>query len=245
MIKQAVILAGGMGKRLLPLTRNLPKPMVLVNNIPFLSYLIFSLKKKGIKKILILVGYKYKKIVDYYSKNIDIPIKFSYSNVSSDTGKRVLNAYEMLDNEFLLLYGDNFWEPNIQKMYKKFKAKKADISTTVFNNKFGTAEYGKQNNVLVNKYSFVEKYDKSRKDKMLNGVDIGFFILKKKFLKHFNKKNKNYSFEKDILVKSIELKKLIAYRTNQQYFSITNTKMLKNFENYIKKRKKLNYEKFL
>ena len=104
MIKQAVILAGGMGKRLLPLTRNLPKPMVLVNNIPFLSYLIFSLKKKGIKKILILVGYKYKKIVDYYSKNIDIPIKFSYSNVSSDTGKRVLNAYEMLDNEFLLYF---------------------------------------------------------------------------------------------------------------------------------------------
>jgi len=237
MIKQAVILAGGMGKRLLPLTKNLPKPMVLVNNFPFLSYLIFSLKKRGIKKILILVGYKYKKIIDYYSNTADIPISFCYSSVKSDTGKRVVDAYEFLDDEFLLLYGDNFWEPNIKKMYKKFKMKNAFISTTVFNNKFGTAEYGKQNNVFVKKNSFVKKYDKSRKDKSLNGVDIGFFLIKKNFLKNFKKKKKNYSFEKDILVKSIELNKLIAYKTNQQYYSITNSKMLKRFEKHIIKNK--------
>lgn len=244
MIKQAVILAGGKGKRLLPLTKNLPKPMVPINGVPFLSYLIYSLKKKGIKKILILVGYKHKKIVDYYSKNIDIPIKFCYSSVKSDTGKRVIDAYAFLDNEFLLLYGDNFWKPNIRKMFKKFKINKAAISTTVFNNKFGTGEYGKQNNIFVKQNSFVEKYDKSRTNEKLNGVDIGFFIVRKKFLKIFNKKNRNYSFEKDILIKSIELKKLIAYKTNQQYFSITNVKMLKKFENYIKN-KKLKYEKFL
>jgi len=236
MIKQAVILAGGMGKRLLPLTKDLPKPMVLVNNIPFLSYLIFYLKKKGIKKILILVGYKYKKIVDYYNKNIDIPIEFCYSSTKSDTGKRVIDAYKFLDNEFLLLYGDNFWKPNIQKMYKKFKMNNAAISTTVFKNKFGTGEYGTQNNIYVKKNSFVERYDKSRKYKKLNGVDIGFFMVKKNFLKQFNKKNQNYSFEKDILVQSIKLNKLIAYKTNQQYFSITNIKMLKKFENYIKNR---------
>ena len=65
MIKQAVILAGGKGTRLLPLTKNLRKPMVPINNIPFLSYLIYYLRQKGIKKILILVGYKYKKIINY------------------------------------------------------------------------------------------------------------------------------------------------------------------------------------
>jgi NDP-sugar pyrophosphorylase family protein len=66
MIRQAVILAGGKGKRLLPLTKNIPKPMAIVNNVPFLSYLIYALKKKGIKKILILVGYKSKKIINFY-----------------------------------------------------------------------------------------------------------------------------------------------------------------------------------
>lgn len=239
MIEQAVILAGGKGKRLLPLTESLPKPMAPINNIPFLSYLIYYLRQKGIKKILILVGYKYKKIVNYYGKVNNFSIKFCYSSVKSDAGKRVIDSYKYLDNEFLLLYGDNFWIPNISKMYKKFKNNKALISTTVFNNKLGTAEYGKENNVYVKKNSFVGKYDKLRINKKLNGVDIGFFIIKKKFLKFFKQK-KNYSLENDILAQAIKLKKLIAYKTDRQYFSITNIKMLKKFETFSKK-KKLNY----
>lgn len=242
MIRQAVILAGGKGKRLLPLTKNLPKPMAPINNIPFLSYLISSLKKAGIKKILILVGFKPNKIINFYSDNKDIPINFSFSSTNSDTGKRILDAYKLLDNEFLLLYGDNYWVPNIEKMYKKFKMKDALISTTVFNNKLGTAEYGKQNNVYVKKNSFVEKYDKSRSEKKLNGVDIGFFIIKKKFLNNFKVKNINYSLENDFLLQAIQLKKLIAYQTNRQYFSITNSKMLKKFEK-ISKIRKLDYIK--
>ena len=73
--------------------------------------------------------------------------------------------------------------PNLVKMYKKFKIKKASISTTVFNNKFGTSEYGRENNVYVKKL-FVSKYDKLRVDKRLNGVDIGF-LIKKEYLKIF------------------------------------------------------------
>ena len=237
MINQAVILAGGMGKRLFPLTKNLPKPMAPINNIPFLSYLIFTLKKQGIKKILILVGYKSKNIINFYKIKKDIPIQFSHSNTKSDTGRRVLDAHKLLDKEFLLLYGDNFWSPNLKKMYKKFKSKKAFVSTTVFNNTFGTAEYGKENNVYVNKKSFVQKYDKKRLDKKLNGIDIGFFIVDKKFLKFFKEKRKNYSFENDFLIKAIELSKLIAYRTDRQYYSITNLKMLKKFEEISKKKK--------
>jgi len=242
MISQAVILAGGKGRRLLPLTKNLPKPMASINNVPFLSYLISSLKKKGIKKILILVGYKSRKIINFYSSNKDIPINFCFSSTKSDTGQRVLDAYKFLDDEFLLLYGDNFWVPNINKMHKKFKMNRAIISTTVFNNKLGTAEYGKQNNVYVKKNSFVEKYDKSRNDKKLNGVNIGFFIVQRQFLNLFKEKNKNYSFENDFLTKAIELKKLIAYKTDRQYFSITNLKMLKKFEK-ISKIRKLHYIK--
>lgn len=237
MLKQAVILAGGKGTRLLPLTKNLPKPMVPINNIPFLSYLLHYLKQKGIKKILILVGYKYKSIVNYYSENSNISIKFCYSSVNSDTGKRVIDAYKFLDDEFMLLYGDNFWIPNINKMYKKFKMSKALVSTTVFNNKFGTAEYGKENNVYVKKNSFVEEYDKLRINKKLNGVDIGFFIVQKNLLKFFKKNKKNYSFENDILSKVIKLKKLIAFRTDRQYFSITNLKMLKKFQLFCQKKK--------
>ena len=127
-------------------------------------------------------------------------------------------------------------DSNIDSMYKKFK-KKALISTTVFNNNYGTAEYGKQNNVYVKSDSFVKNYDKTRKEKKLNGVDIGFFIVKKQFLESFRKKNINYSFENNFLIKAIELKKLIAYKTDRQYFSITNLKMLNKFKKISIKRK--------
>ena len=237
MIKQAVILAGGKGKRLLPLTKNLPKPMAPINNIPFLSYLIYSLKQQGIEKILILVGYKKKKIINFYKDIKNIKINFCFSSIKSDTGKRVLDAYEYLDEEFLLLYGDNFWKPNLKKMYKNFKNKKIKMSTTVFTNKHGTAEYGKQNNVLVKKNFLVEMYDKTRKDKKLNGIDIGFFLVNKLFLEQFINKNKNYSFENDILVKAIEKKQLIAFKTDRQYYSLTNVKMLKKFEKIVNLKK--------
>ena len=58
---QAVILAGGKGTRLLNLTKETPKAMISVNNKPFIDILINQLKKKGIKKFLILAGYKKKK----------------------------------------------------------------------------------------------------------------------------------------------------------------------------------------
>ena len=74
------------------------------------------------------------------------------------------------------------------------------------------------------------------------GVDIGFFIIKKNFLNNFKHKNKNYSLENDILTKAIKLNQLIAYRTNLQYYSITNIKMLKDFEK-ISKLKKISYIK--
>jgi NDP-sugar pyrophosphorylase family protein len=237
MIKQAVILAGGEGKRLFPITKNLPKPMAPINDIPFLSYLIFILKKKGIKKILILVGYKSEKIIEYFKNNKSIDVSFNYSSTKTNTGKRVLNAYDHLDKNFLLIYGDNYWIPNLKKMYQKFKSKNALISTTVFNNKKGTAEYGRENNVHTNKNSLVENYDKSRKDINLNGVDIGFFIINKKFLDTFEKKNKNYSLENDFLIEAIKLNKLIAYKTDIQYYSITNIQMLKKFEKVAKNKK--------
>ena len=57
-INQAVILAGGLGKRLRPLTNSIPKPMTMVNRYPFLDYLIRSIVDINIKNILILTGYK-------------------------------------------------------------------------------------------------------------------------------------------------------------------------------------------
>ena len=235
MIKQAVILSGGRGERLRPLTDDLPKPLAPVNGIPFLDYLIESIVQVGIKRILLLVGYRGDMIIDRYRSSIysdDVHIDFSVGGLEDQTGSRVLHAYESLDSTFLLLYGDNYWPIEYESMINLYSKKEADVMTTVFSNRHGTGEYGSQNNILVGVDGLVERYDKTRRSENLTGVDIGYFIVAKHVLDP--RLEENVSFEEDILPKLISERKLAAYVTNTQYYYITNMQSLNAFEVHAK-----------
>jgi NDP-sugar pyrophosphorylase family protein len=76
LINQAVILCGGYGKRLLPLTKKIPKGMVEVDGKPFLEHLIDQCKSNGIKKVLLLCGYKYDVIKNFFTnKKINVEVQ--------------------------------------------------------------------------------------------------------------------------------------------------------------------------
>ena len=117
-MKQAVILLGGRGKRLKPLTDDLPKPMVKVNNVHFLDYLLNMLIESDINEFIFLCGYKYKKIIENY-KNKNLNIKFIIGKTTDNPEKRLYDARKFLKKNFFLLYGDNFWQLN--KELKKYK----------------------------------------------------------------------------------------------------------------------------
>ena len=91
MIDTAVIFCGGFGTRLGSLTKKIPKPMVLVNNKPFLEHLINQLKENGIKKLYLLVGYKKEKIIEYFGngKKFSIKIIYSYNHPNYQTAYRL------------------------------------------------------------------------------------------------------------------------------------------------------------
>jgi len=230
-LNQAVILAGGQGERLRPLTNNMPKPMAPINQIPFLDYLIYSIIQVRIENILILLGYKSDIIKNRYKNMKKINIQFSYGKDEYETGRRVLNAYNQLDEHFLLLYGDNYWPIEMDKMWSNYKRQKVGITTTVFSNKNGTGEYGYSNNVLVNGDGVVDRYDKKRETDIANGLDIGYFLIERDSLD--SQMSENVSFEEDILPKFIAQKQLGAYITDTQYYYITNMNSLKIFENVV------------
>jgi D-glycero-D-manno-heptose 1,7-bisphosphate phosphatase len=231
-IKQAVIFAGGRGERLRPLTDKIPKPMAPVNGIPFLDYLIDSLTRVGIKKVLFLLGYKSEIIMNRYKDSLDDITEFQYSigSFEDNTGRRLLNAYNLLEERFLLLYGDNYWPIQLAPMVSLYSEAKAAVSTTVFNNKRGTGEYGWGNNVEVGNDNYVKRYDKSRNSLGLNGVDIGYFLVSKKALDPMIKGN--ISFEVDVLPEFIASKQLVAYVTDIQYYFITTFESLAKFETF-------------
>jgi D-glycero-D-manno-heptose 1,7-bisphosphate phosphatase len=230
MIEQAVIFAGGKGERLRPLTDHVPKPMAPVLGVPFLDYLLGLLESQGIRRVLLLVGYKHDVISARYGhmKKSNFSVELSIGGEEDLTGRRVLHAFDRLESRFLLLYGDNYWPLRLQPMCDVFRKTKAALTTTVFGNRHGTAEYGFENNVEVAADGRVLRYDKSRRSAGLNGVDIGFFLVERSCLDPTIREN--VSFEEAILPPLVAAERVFAYRTDEQYHYITTREDLTRFE---------------
>ena len=232
-IKQAVILAGGVGARLRPLTYKIPKPMIILNNKPFLEYLIDLLKENGIEEVILLLGYLPEKIEEHFGdgSNLGINIKYSIGDVSFETGKRIKNAEELLDDNFLLMYCDNYWPLNLKKLVEYHDNHNVLATVTIYTNKDNFTK----SNMKVDDKGYVTSYDKSRKEKNLSGVDIGFFIINKKVLKLMP--DTNFSLEREILPKLIEKKQLAGYLTDHRYYSIGNLERLPITEKFLQPKK--------
>jgi len=232
-IKQAVILAGGIGTRLRPLTNNLPKPMIPINRKPFLEYLIDLLKENGIEEVVLLLGYLPEKIKKYFGNGskFGINIKYSIGDVSFETGKRIKNAKELLDDNFLLMYCDNYWPLDLKKLVKYHDEHNVLTTVTIYTNKDNFTK----SNMRIDNQGYGILYDKSRKEKNLSGVDIGFFIINKKVLELMP--NTNFSFEKEILPKLIKEKQLAGYLTDHKYYSIGKIERLPITEQFLKQKK--------
>lgn len=234
MIEQAVIFAGGKGERLKPITDHLPKPMAPVLGVPFLDYLLGLLASQGIERVLLLVGYKHDVIRARYRnlRKRDFVVELSVGGEEDLTGRRLLNAFDRLDDRFLLLYGDNYWPLRLAPMCDEFQKSDAALTTTVFGNRLGTAEYGFENNVEVAADGRVLRYDKSRTSAGLNGVDIGFFLVNRACLDPTMREN--LSFEEAILPPLVAAKRVFAYRTDEQYHYITTREDLERFERVVR-----------
>ncbi len=106
---KAVILAAGEGKRLTPFTEDMPKVMLPLANKPILEYVIDALIKNGIHNIVVVVGYKKERIMDYFGNGQKFNIKINYvvQERQIGTGHALLQAESFLDEDFLVLPGDN------------------------------------------------------------------------------------------------------------------------------------------
>lgn len=112
MIKKAMILAAGFGKRIHPLTLNLPKPLLKIGSETLLSNTINFLINFGVKEIVINVHYLREQIIDYINKGkFNLPIKIVQEKERIlNTGGGILNAIKYFSNEpFLVINPDTLW----------------------------------------------------------------------------------------------------------------------------------------
>jgi D-glycero-D-manno-heptose 1,7-bisphosphate phosphatase len=216
-VRQAVILAGGMGLRLRPFTYDNPKAIVPVNGKPFLSYIIDELKKNGIEEIVMLLGYLPEKIEAYLGdgSSFGVQVKYSIGSVEDATGTRVRNAMDLLDDRFLLIYCDNYLRFHIEPLLAFHESQQALATMTVYTNSYGFTK----NNLFLNQEGWIMTYDKTRTMPGLNGVDVGFFVLEKQALLLLP--DGNVWLDKDLFPELIARKQLAGFSTNQLYYSLS------------------------
>ena len=103
MIENALILAAGRGTRMWPLTENIPKPLLPISGVPIIKRHIDELKKVGVKKVYILIGYQMNEISDYIDKTeTEIEVNYIIQEKQKGTG----HAVKMAENNFRILLGD-------------------------------------------------------------------------------------------------------------------------------------------
>jgi mannose-1-phosphate guanylyltransferase len=109
-VMKTVILAGGFGKRLKPLTDTRPKPMIEVLNVPIIEWQVRWLRKFGIKNFVMCVGYMKEQIIDHIGNGakFDSRIDYSFEEKALGTGGALLNAKQLVSNQgsFFVLNGD-------------------------------------------------------------------------------------------------------------------------------------------
>ena len=233
--KQAVILAGGKGTRLYPLTKNCPKPMIDINGHPFIYYIINELEKNGFSEVLILIGHQNQKFNDLleHCSGLKIKISFFYSPPNFNTGARLKAASNHLKDFFFLLYGDNFFPLDFKKIWQSYILNKKDNQVVVYKN----IDNYSFSNIKLDKKNAIVDYDEKR-IRNYDYVNIGFFLLKKKFVNFVDKKNKDSKFENDILKKLIKNKNISAYVTSHRYYSLTDIRRYFTATNFLSNRKK-------
>lgn len=140
---QAVIMAGGEGSRLRPLTGNLPKPMLPVANRPLMEHIILLLREHGITEIVATVQFLSSVIRNYFGDGSDLGVSLSYATEQEPLGTAgsIYGAADLLSGTFLVISGDALTDIDLSKVVE-YHRKKGAAATMVLKRMKDPLEFG-------------------------------------------------------------------------------------------------------
>ncbi len=176
-----VILAGGLGTRLHPLTLTLPKPMLPIADRPLLEYIIEWLRDNGIKRIVICISYLGNIIEDYFKDGEDYGVSILYASTKRPLGTagQLKSAEPILSNSkrFVCIYGDSLYNFNIKDMIDKHLYKQAFVTVALMPYRirfdYGSIEVDDNHNVI--------RWEE--KPEITKFINIGCYVMENSFLK--------------------------------------------------------------
>ena len=214
---KAVILAGGLGTRLLPLTKKTPKPMLRVGSKPILEHMIDWSKKNGIKSVVLCVSYLRKNIEDYFEdgKKFGVNIEYAVSKSPLSTAGQLKTAEKFIDDTFVCMYGDSIFDFSLRNMIKQHNKKKAFVTMGLIQHEtqipYGVIETSKTGKVI----------GWHEKPMMKTNVNMGCYVMEPEIFRLIPK-NKSYGMD-DVIKKAMNKKKLVSsFVTKKGFVDIGN-----------------------
>lgn len=193
-MKEAIILAGGMGTRLRKIVPDLPKPMAPVSGKPFLNYLLLWLRQYNFDNLIISAGYKSDTIIEYFGNAFEgIQIEYAIEKKPLGTGGAVMLALKKTTaDEILIVNGDTWFPVDINKLYSAHLSSKSQFTVALKEMKdfsrYGSVEC-RDNTIL----KFNEK--KFCSEGLING---GIYLISRHLFESGNYPEV-FSLEKDLL----------------------------------------------
>ena len=233
-MRQAVILAGGKGTRLKSISRNIPKPMVYIQDKPLLEHLIQKCAQYGIFDIKLLVSYKKEQIEEYFGDGarFGVFIKYIYEEVPKGTAGALIDALPELNKCFLVIYGDTFFDIDLNSFWNFHQNHSEDASIFLHPNDhpFDSDLVELNSDYQIKK---IHPYPHKTGNWLQNLVNAGIYILNKKVFDDIKLQNKKDlpDIAKDLFPTMLKSrKKLYGYISTEYIKDMGTPKRLKKLE---------------
>ncbi|MBS7288506.1 MAG: NTP transferase domain-containing protein [Candidatus Freyarchaeota archaeon] len=219
---QAVIMAGGKGTRLRPLTVNIPKPIVPIVDVPMMEHTINLLKRHGVRDIMVTVSYLGDKIEKFFGGGSRYGVNISYSHEEEPLGTAggVKLLEERIDGTFLVLSGDVLTDIDITRLVKTHEENDAMV-TIALTRVDNPVAYGI---AMVDENGRIQRFlEKPGWGEVFSDlVNTGTYVLEPEVFNYIPK-GKEYDFSKDLFPRLLkEGERVFSYRMREYWIDIGN-----------------------
>jgi NDP-sugar pyrophosphorylase family protein len=226
---QVVILAGGMAKRLRPLTNNIPKALIDIDGVPFIDWQLQLLSRNGITQVVVCVSYKSDLIQSHVGDGSQFGLDVIYSTEKDQpmgTGGAIKNAINNLNENFMVIYGDSYLDVNYLELAEAYVSLRKPSMMTVFKNE-GAYD---QSNVKFESGRIYE-YSKNKNNADFEHIDYGLSFFEKKI---FDSDKYGHIFDLSLvfneLIKNVDL---AGYEVYNRFYEIGSFSGIQEFTKFI------------
>lgn len=212
---EAIILAGGFGTRIQSVISDVPKPMAPVCGKPFLDYILQSLVRQNVGRIILAVGYKNEVIINHFGNKFQTAdLIYSIEDEPLGTGGGIRQALDLtIGEEVLIINGDTYFDLPIEELMQSHRAGGFDLTMCLKPMK----HFDRYGTVRVDHNRVIGMKEKQPCESgLING---GVYLINREIIEKFQVRSK-FSFEKDFLEKEVSQLNFGAFISDNYFIDI-------------------------